>query len=237
MSIIKFDQVTFTYDGDDDGVYDLVFSIEDGELCFITGRSGSGKSTLSKLLTGEITPSHGSVRVNGYKMGTISRKNIARARRTIGMVFQDFRLIREMTVYENLEFAMRCIGRTGAEAHQRIDEMLNLVELSGKSHRYPRELSGGEQQRVAIARAMINEPSILIADEPTGNLDPSLANSIMELFLKINELGTTVLIITHAKDLVDKTGARVITMDNGHIISDTAGTRKQPRRQFLSDIE
>lgn len=156
----------------------FILHVDDGEFCFITGASGSGKSTLSKLITGELQPDVGTVRVNGYNMSVLDSKTMAEARRTIGMVFQDFRLITSMTVEENLEFAMRCIG-VSRNMEERIARVLSIVHLEDKEYRYPSELSGGEQQRVAIARAIINRPRLVIADEPTGNLDPKLAEEIV----------------------------------------------------------
>ena len=222
--MVELKNVTLTYNGVVEGVSDLSLTIEDGEFCFIIGRSGSGKSTFSKLLTGELKPQYGTVKVNGYPMEQVRGKTKAEARRTIGMVFQDFRLIREMTAYENLEFAARCVGISGEGAEKRIADVLDLVGLSGKEDRYPRELSGGEQQRVAIARALINRPELLIADEPTGNLDPELARSIIDLFFKINALGTTVLVITHAKALVEQYNARVLALSDGKLVQDKKGT-------------
>ena len=178
------------------GVDNLNLHVDDGEFCFITGASGSGKSTLSKLITGELQPDVGTVRVNGYNMSALDSKTMAEARRTIGMVFQDFRLITSMTVEENLEFAMRCIG-VSRNMEERIARVLSIVHLEGKEYRYPSELSGGEQQRVAIARAIINRPRLVIADEPTGNLDPKLAEEIIKIFVDINGIeNTTCLLYT-----------------------------------------
>lgn len=199
------------------GVDNLNLHVDDGEFCFITGASGSGKSTLSKLITGELLPDVGTVRVNGYNMSALDSKTMAEARRTIGMVFQDFRLITSMTVEENLEFAMRCIG-VSQNMEERIERVLSIVHLEGKEYRYPSELSGGEQQRVAIARAIINRPRLVIADEPTGNLDPKLAEEIMKIFVDINGIeNTTVIVITHAKELVAKFRKRTIVLSAGRI--------------------
>lgn len=202
------------------GLNGLTLHVEDGEFCFIVGASGSGKSTLSKLITGELQPDSGSVQVNGFHMERLSSRTMAEARRTIGMVFQDFRLIPSMTVEENLEFAMRCIGASNTSIYARIPEVLDLVSLVGKEDRFPSELSGGEQQRVAIARAIINHPRLIIADEPTGNLDPKLSEEILRLLLKINELGTTMLVITHARELVQKFSKRTIALSHGRIEAD-----------------
>ena len=205
------------------GVDNLNLHVDDGEFCFITGASGSGKSTLSKLITGELLPDVGTVRVNGYNMSALDSKTMAEARRTIGMVFQDFRLITSMTVEDNLEFAMRCIG-VSQNLEERIERVLSIVHLEGKEYRYPSELSGGEQQRVAIARAIINRPRLVIADEPTGNLDPKLAEEIMKIFVDINGIeNTTVIVITHAKELVAKFRKRTIVLSAGRIYWEGGG--------------
>lgn len=205
------------------GVVNLNLHVDDGEFCFITGASGSGKSTLSKLITGELLPDVGTVRVNGYNMSALDSKTMAEARRTIGMVFQDFRLITSMTVEDNLEFAMRCIG-VSQNMEERIERVLSIVHLEGKEYRYPSELSGGEQQRVAIARAIINRPRLVIADEPTGNLDPKLAEEIMKIFVDINGIeNTTVIVITHAKELVAKFRKRTIVLSAGRIYWEGGG--------------
>ncbi len=205
------------------GVDNLNLHVDDGEFCFITGASGSGKSTLSKLITGELQPDVGTVRVNGYNMSALDSKTMAEARRTIGMVFQDFRLITSMTVEENLEFAMRCIG-VSRNMEERIARVLSIVHLEGKEYRYPSELSGGEQQRVAIARAIINRPRLVIADEPTGNLDPKLAEEIIKIFVDINGIeNTTVIVITHAKELVAKFHKRTIVLSAGRIYWEGGG--------------
>lgn len=205
------------------GVDNLNLHVDDGEFCFITGASGSGKSTLSKLITGELQPDVGTVRVNGYNMSALDSKTMAEARRTIGMVFQDFRLITSMTVEENLEFAMRCIG-VSRNMEERIARVLSIVHLEGKEYRYPSELSGGEQQRVAIARAIINRPRLVIADEPTGNLDPKPAEEIIKIFVDINGIeNTTVIVITHAKELVAKFRKRTIVLSAGRIYWEGGG--------------
>ena len=202
------------------GVDNLNLHVDDGEFCFITGASGSGKSTLSKLITGELQPDVGTVRVN---VSALDSKTMAEARRTIGMVFQDFRLITSMTVEENLEFAMRCIG-VSRNMEERIARVLSIVHLEGKEYRYPSELSGGEQQRVAIARAIINRPRLVIADEPTGNLDPKLAEEIIKIFVDINGIeNTTVIVITHAKELVAKFRKRTIVLSAGRIYWEGGG--------------
>jgi cell division transport system ATP-binding protein len=200
--------------------------IEDGDFVFLVGPSGSGKSTIIKLITGELKPTKGSVHVNGYSINRIRKREIPYLRRTVGVVFQDFRLIQNMTVYENVAFAMRVIGAREREIRDRVPYVLDLVGLTGKAKRHPGELSGGEQQRLAIARALVNNPATIIADEPTGNLDPKLAKEIMELLEKINQLGTTMLVVTHALDLVKQFNKRVITIDQGLIVSDRMGEEK-----------
>jgi len=196
------------------------FTLRTGEFAFMVGPSGSGKSTIIKLLTGEIAPTDGQVVVNGYDMERISMRKMPYLRRTIGVIFQDFRLIDKKTVYENVAFAMRVIGASNKEIRKRVPYVLELVGLENKVKVKPDELSGGEQQRVAVARALVNNPSLIIADEPTGNLDPARSLEILLLLQKINELGTTVLVVTHEKPLVDRLSQRVIAIDGGRIISD-----------------
>lgn len=198
-------------------------TIEDGDFVFLVGPSGSGKSTIIKLITGEVKPSDGRVMVNGYNMGDINHKQIPAMRRTLGVVFQDFRLIQKKTIYDNLTFAMRTVGSRPSTIRRRITYVLNLVGLGGKANQFPDQISGGEQQRVAIARALVNNPSVIIADEPTGNLDPRRSLEIMKLLEEINRLGTTVLVVTHEKDLVNRFDKRVVAIENGRIISDGAG--------------
>ncbi|MBR3866654.1 MAG: cell division ATP-binding protein FtsE [Butyricicoccus sp.] len=197
--------------------------IQEGEFAFLVGASGSGKSTIIKLLTAEIRPCEGRVLVNNFNIGKLKKRDVPHLRRTLGVVFQDFRLIPNKTVYENIAFAMRAIGAPSRQIQKRVPYVMDLVGLTGKGDRKPLELSGGEQQRVAIARALVNNPRLIIADEPTGNLDPERSLELMTLFEKINELGTTVLIVTHEKELVDEFGKRVIVIDKGEIISDQMG--------------
>lgn len=197
--------------------------IDDGEFVFLVGPSGSGKSTIIKLITAEIEATRGKLMVNGYNLRDISEKQIPLMRRTIGVVFQDFRLIEKKTVYENIEVAMRAVGATTREIQRRIPYVLDLVGLMGKGGRLPTQLSGGEQQRVAIARALANNPSVIIADEPTGNLDPVRSLEIMSLLEKINDMGTTILVVTHERELVNRFGKRVVAIESGRIISDAAG--------------
>ena len=197
--------------------------IDDGDFVFLVGPSGSGKSTIIKLITAEIAPTKGKLMVNGYNLNDISEKQIPLLRRTIGVVFQDFRLIEKKTVFENIEGAMRAVGATTSEIRRRIPYVLGLVGLTGKSRQLPTQLSGGEQQRVAIARALANNPSVIIADEPTGNLDPARSLEIMSLLEKINDMGTTILVVTHERELVNRFGKRVVAIESGRIISDAAG--------------
>lgn len=197
--------------------------IDDGEFVFLVGPSGSGKSTIIKLITAEIEATRGKLMVNGYNLRDISEKQIPLMRRTIGVVFQDFRLIEKKTVYENIEVAMRAVGATTREIQRRIPYVLDLVGLMGKGGRLPTQLSGGEQQRVAIARALANNPSVIIADEPTGNLDPARSLEIMSLLEKINDMGTTILVVTHERELVNRFSKRVVAIENGRIISDETG--------------
>ena len=218
--MIEFSNVTKSYTVGTKALRGVTMQIEDGEFVFLVGPSGSGKSTIIKLITGELKPTSGSVHVNGYSLERIRRREIPYLRRTVGVVFQDFRLIENMTVYDNVAFAMRVVGAETAEIRSRVPYVLNLVGLEHKSRRHPGELSGGEQQRLAIARALVNNPSTIIADEPTGNLDPARSFEIMTLLQEINRLGTTVLVVTHEQNLVDQFVNRVITIDDGLISSD-----------------
>ena len=218
--MIEFTDVVKSYEQGNKALNGVSMQIEDGEFVFLVGPSGSGKSTIIKLITGELQPTSGTVHVNGYSLERIRKREIPFLRRTIGVVFQDFRLIDNMTVYENVAFAMRVIGAKESEIKDRVPYVLELVGLESKTSRRPGELSGGEQQRLAIARALVNNPSTIIADEPTGNLDPARAMEIMELLQEINNLGTTLLVVTHAQNLVNQFGNRVITLDEGLIVSD-----------------
>ena len=198
----------------------MSLEIQDGEFVFLVGPSGSGKSTVIKLLTGEVVPTEGQVMVNGFSLSNIAEWQIPYLRRTLGVIFQDFRLIAQKTVYDNMVFAMRAVGASPREIKKRIPYVLKLVGLENKQSRLPDELSGGEQQRVAIARALVNNPSTIIADEPTGNLDPARSIEIMSLLQEINNLGTTVLVVTHELELVERMHKRVIAIDEGLVISD-----------------
>lgn len=201
----------------------LSLEIKDGDFVFLVGPSGSGKSTVIKLLTGEVIPTEGRVMVNGFSLSNISEWQIPFLRRTLGVIFQDFRLIANKTVYDNMVFAMRAVGASPKEIKKRIPYVLNLVGLENKASRLPDELSGGEQQRVAIARALVNNPSTIVADEPTGNLDPARSLEIMTLLKRINQLGTTVLVVTHERDLVNRFDERVVMLEKGRVVGDGIG--------------
>ena len=222
--MIRLKDVVKTYDNGTEALRGISFTIEDGEFVFLVVPSGSGKSTIIKLLTGEILPTEGRVMINGFSMSRISDKQIPYMRRTIGVIFQDFRLIGKKTVYDNLSLAMRAVGASPREIKNRIPYVLDLVGLAGKGQRYPDELSGGEQQRVAIARALVNNPSTIVADEPTGNLDPNRSLEIMTLLERINALGTTVVVVTHEKGLVNHFDKRVIMIDSGVVAGSGMGT-------------
>ena len=221
--MIRLKDVEMEYPNGTRAIRGISTTIEDGEFVFLVGPSGSGKSTMIKMLTGEEVPTAGRIMINGFSVSNISERQIPMMRRTLGVIFQDFRLIEKKTVYENLEFVMRAVGMPMKEIKTRIAYVLLLVGLEKKAQNYPSELSGGEQQRVAIARALVNNPSTIIADEPTGNLDPERSMEIMTLLVKINQLGTTVLVVTHEMELVNRFGKRVITIDRGRIISDSVG--------------
>ena len=213
--MILFNDVIKSYSVGTQALKGINMQIDDGEFVFLVGPSGSGKSTILKLISGELRPTSGSVHVNGYSLERIRKREVPYMRRTVGVVYQDFRLINTMTVYENVAFAMRVIGAKNKEIRERVPYVLELVGLENKAHRYPNQISGGEQQRLAIARALVNNPSTIIADEPTGNLDPARAVEIMSLLQEINNLGTTVLVVTHAWDLVESFHKRVIAINEG----------------------
>ncbi len=218
--MIELSNVVKTYDPGVKALNGISLKIDDGEFVFLVGPSVSGKSTIIKLLTAELEPTAGSVLVNGFVLEKIRPRAIPYLRRTLGVIFQDFRLIENKTVYDNVAFAMRVIGAGEGAIKKRVPYVLDLVGLENKGRRLPHELSGGEQQRVAIARALVNNPSVIIADEPTGNLDPSRSLEIMMLLEQINALGTTVMVVTHEKELVNRFTKRVVAIDEGKIISD-----------------
>ena len=222
--MIELSHVSKSYGTGGKAIRDLSLTIEDGEFVFITGRSGSGKSTLIKLLMKELDPTKGCIVVNDMDLGKMPRRYIPKYRRKLGVVFQDFRLLKDRTVFENVAFAQRVIGVPPKTIRETVPQMLRLVGLSSKYKAYPAQLSGGEQQRVAIARALINKPEVLLADEPTGNLDSFNTHEIMNLLDQINQRGTTVIVVTHSQEMVAEMNKRVITMDRGEVVRDEGGS-------------
>ncbi len=218
--MIEMDGVSKSYAKGQPAINNMSLHINKGEFVFIVGNSGSGKSTLIKLLLKELESTAGTIRVNGFYLNKLRRGKIPKFRRGVGVVFQDFRLLKDRNVYENVAFAQRVIERPNRVIKKRVPEMLTLVGLAEKYRSFPKELSGGEQQRVALARALVNRPNILLADEPTGNLDPKNSFEIMKLLEEINERGTTVLVVTHNREIVNAMKKRVITLRKGVIISD-----------------
>ena len=221
--MITFKNVTKVYDGVNVGIENASIDIDKGDFVFLVGPSGAGKSTFIKLILKEIDADSGTITVGDYEVTSLSNRMIPQLRRRVGMVFQDFRLLPKKTVFENVAFAMEILHMRRKTIKKRVPQVLELVGIGDKADRYPQELSAGEQQRVAIARAIINNPTVLIADEPTGNLDPETAYGIMELLEQINNTGTTILMVTHAKDIVDRMGKRVVAIENGHIVRDEFG--------------
>ena len=219
--MIEFKGVHKTYDNGTKARRDVNIHIDKGEFVFIVGASGSGKSTFLKLIMREERPNAGEVIVNGFKLNKLRRRKVPYLRRTMGIVFQDFRLINNMTVFDNVAFAMRVIGASQREVRKRVPYILGLVGLQDKARSYPMELSGGEQQRVGLARALVNNPSMIIADEPTGNIDPEMSMEIVELLTEINRRGTTVLMVTHEHELVHAFPHRIIEIRNGTVVSDS----------------
>ncbi|HML37039.1 MAG TPA: cell division ATP-binding protein FtsE [Bacillota bacterium] len=219
--MIAFDNVTKSY-GTNIGIQDVSIHINKGDFVFLVGPSGAGKSTFIKLILREIDADNGSIKINGTEITRLSNREIPKLRRSTGIVFQDFRLLPKKTVFENVAFAMEIIHTSQRTIRRQVPQVLSLVGISSKASKYPNELSAGEQQRVAIARAIVNNPTVLIADEPTGNLDPDTAWEIMRLLEQINLRGTTILMVTHAKDIVDRMGKRVIAIDKGRIVRDDA---------------
>lgn len=218
--MITFDHVSLQYDAKHTALKDMSIHIDKGEFVFVVGPSGAGKSTFVKVLTHELVPESGTVVVNGINITKLKRSKIPYYRRTLGIVFQDFRLLSEKTVFDNIAFVLRVTGAKGREIKERVNRVLDLVGLRNKAKELPSKLSGGEQQRVAIARALVNQPILLIADEPTGNLDPVTSEEIMKLFNEINHMGTTIIMVTHNKDLVNAMHKRVINIEDGRIIAD-----------------
>ena len=222
--MIKIRNASKTYENSNNhethALNNVSLDISKGEFVFIVGSSGAGKSTLTKLIIAEATPSEGEVIVGGTCVNKLTRKEIPYFRRTIGMVFQDFRLLENKTVYENVAFALQIVGATNRQIRRKVPDALSKVGLAAKATSYPDELSGGEKQRVAIARAIVNNPGLIIADEPTGNLDPKISKEIMQMLLDINHSGTTVVVVTHDKELVNSMKKRVILLDKGRVVKD-----------------
>lgn len=218
--IITLKNVSKTYSAGNEALQDVSLSIQKGEFVFIVGSSGSGKSTLIKLMLKEIEPTSGSIIVNDEELTTMKHKQVAKYRRKLGVVFQDFRLLKDRNVFENVAFAQRIIGKSNYSIRRHVPSILSVMGLSEKLLFFPKQLSGGEQQRVALARALVNRPPILLADEPTGNLDPKNSWDIINLLDEINKTGTTVLIVTHNHEIVNAMQKRVITMKNGMVVSD-----------------
>lgn len=221
--MIKLEHVSKSYTAGIPALNDVSLDIEEGEFVFIVGDSGSGKSTLIKLLLKELEPTEGTITINNKKLNKIKRRQIPKFRRNIGVVFQDFRLLKDRNIYDNVAFAQKVIGESNRSIKKNVPSMLSMVGLAAKYRSYPRQLSGGEQQRVAIARALINEPKILLADEPTGNLDNHNAWEIMKLLEEINSRGTTVIVVTHNLEIVKAMNKRVITMKKGVVVEDSEG--------------
>ena len=226
--MIEFINVSKTYDNGTQALKDVNIKINDGEFVFIVGASGAGKSTFLKIMMREQVANKGTVMINGYNLNKMKKKQIPKFRRTLGIVFQDFRLINTMTVYDNVAFAMRVIGAKEKEIRKRVPYILSLVGLSSKARHLPTQLSGGEQQRVALARALVNNAGLIIADEPTGNIDPEMSYEIVDLLNHINANGTTVVMVTHEHNLVRHFHHRVITIDKGTVVSDSLDTDKLP---------
>lgn len=218
--MITFDHVSLNYDARHTALSNINIHIDKGEFVFIVGPSGAGKSTFVKILTHELVPETGSVIVNNIKINKLKPSKVPYYRRSFGIVFQDFRLLSEKTVFENIAFVLRVTGAKSKDIKERVNKVLDLVGLRGKEKELPSKLSGGEQQRVAIARALVNQPTLLIADEPTGNLDPKTSEEIMKLFTEINHMGTTIIMVTHNKDLVNAMHKRVVNIEEGHIVND-----------------
>lgn len=220
--IIELKGVSKTYHTGTHALNDVNLKVERGEFVFVVGASGAGKSTFMKLLMREEKPSAGEITVNGFKLNKLRRKDVPMLRRTMGIVFQDFRLIPNMTVYDNVAFSMHVVGASKQQIRKKVSHVLSIVGLSGKARSKPAELSGGEQQRVGLARALVNNPALIIADEPTGNVDPNMSYEIVEMLTEINKMGTTVLMVTHEHQLVRDFKRRVIMLEHGRVVADNA---------------
>jgi cell division transport system ATP-binding protein len=226
--MIHFYHVTKRFDAYSTALHDVTFHIEKGEFVFLTGPSGAGKSTLLKLILRQMYPTEGQIVVNGRNLNAMKRRHLPYFRREIGMVFQEFKLIERMTIFENLSFILTVIGLNAKEHKKKAYTALRAVGLQHKMNYYPLQLSGGEQQRVAIARALINDPLMLIADEPTGNLDPDLAQEVLEIFNAANLRGSTVLVATHDRDLIERSNRRVVALDHGRIVEEKIAAAEKP---------
>lgn len=224
--MILFDNVHKMYPNGTNALNGVSFQIEDGEFVFIIGASGAGKSTIIKMMMREQQPTSGKIVIGSYNVTKMRPRKVPFLRRTMGVVFQDFRLIDTLSVYDNVAFSMRVTGASKRAIRRRVPYVLGIVRLGHKAKNFPGELSGGEKQRVALARALVNNPKIIIADEPTGNVDPRMAREIMDLLAEINAMGTTIIVVTHDKGLVDSFNKRVITLESGKIISDEQGGYK-----------
>ena len=221
-TIIELKGVSKTYPTGTHALNDVNLTVKKGEFVFVVGSSGAGKSTFMKLLMREEKPSAGEITVNGFKLNKLKHRQIPMLRRTMGIVFQDFRLIPNMNVYDNVAFSMHVVGATKQQIRKKVSHVLSVVGLSGKARSKPAELSGGEQQRVGLARALVNNPSLIIADEPTGNVDPNMSYEIVEMLTEINKMGTTILMVTHEHQLVRDFKRRVIMLENGRVVADNA---------------
>jgi cell division transport system ATP-binding protein len=235
-TVVEFRGVSKVYDSGDVGVENATFRIDRGEFVFLVGSTGSGKSTLMRLLIKEADPSAGVIRVSGRDLADIDRKRVPHYRRNIGVVFQDFKLLPNRTVYDNVAYALQVTGGTRREIREKVPDILRLTGLSTKLHNYPDQLSGGEQQRVSVARAFVNHPPLLLADEPTGNLDPETSIGIMQLLYRINKAGTTVLVATHDSHMVDRMRRRVIELQSGRIVRDEATGLYRPADQNTAEF-
>ncbi len=235
-SVIEFRDVSKRYDGGDHGLDGASFSIERGEWVFIVGSTGSGKSTIMRLLTKELEATSGSIVVAGRNLADIDRKKVPSYRRNLGVVFQDFKLLPNRTVYANVAYALQVTGASRRKIREQVPDILRLTGLSTKLHNYPDQLSGGEQQRVSIARAFVNHPALLLADEPTGNLDPETSIGIMQLLYRINRAGTTVLVATHDSNMVDKMRRRVVELGGGRVLRDEDEGMYRQREQSTDEF-
>ncbi len=218
--MIDLKNVSFSYENGTEALHDINLRIDNGEFAFIVGSSGAGKSSIIKLLLRETTATEGTVTVNGYDLNRMKSRQIPKFRRSIGVVFQDFRLIPDMTVYDNIAFSLRVTDASNKLIRQQVPYTLELMELKDKAKKYPYELSGGEQQRVALARALVNDPPLIIADEPTGNIDPEFSYEIVEMLRAINRCGTTIVMVTHEHEMVKYFGGRTINIENGVVVFD-----------------